>query len=68
MVVPPFIGQEVVRRAGMLSDEKGYVTVRETYQTDKYSGRRLSRRCRWSLAASVPRQCQREGRTLPDSR
>jgi len=36
MVVPPFIGQEVVRRARTLSDEKGYVKVRETYQTDKY--------------------------------
>ena len=36
MVVPPFVGQEVVRRAGMLSDEKGYVKVRETYQTEKY--------------------------------
>ena len=36
MVIPPFLGQEVVRRAGMLSDEKGYVKVRETYQTDKY--------------------------------
>jgi sulfide:quinone oxidoreductase len=36
MVVPPFLGQEVVRRAGMLSDEKGYVPVRDTYQTDKY--------------------------------
>ena len=36
MVVPPFLGQEVVRRAGTLSDEKGYVMVRETYQSDKY--------------------------------
>ena len=36
MVVPPFLGQEVVRRAGTLSDEKGYVKVRETYQSDKY--------------------------------
>jgi sulfide:quinone oxidoreductase len=36
MVVPPFVGQDVVRRAGMLSDDKGYVKVRDTYQTQKY--------------------------------
>jgi sulfide:quinone oxidoreductase len=36
MVIPPFVGQEVVRRAGMLSDDKGYVKVRDTYQTEKY--------------------------------
>jgi sulfide:quinone oxidoreductase len=36
MVVPPFVGQDVVRRAGMLSDDKGYVKVRDTYQTEKY--------------------------------
>ena len=36
MVVPPFIGQEVVRKVGSLADEKGYVKVRETYQSEKY--------------------------------
>ncbi len=36
MVVPPFVGQDVVRRAGMLSDDKGYVKVRDTYQSEKY--------------------------------
>ena len=36
MVVPPFVGQEVIRNAGSLSDEKGYVPVRETYQSEKY--------------------------------
>ena len=35
MVVPPFLGQEFLLASG-LSDEKGYVTVRGTYQTDKY--------------------------------
>ncbi len=36
MVVPPFIGQEVVRKVSSLADEKGYVKVRETYQSEKY--------------------------------
>ena len=36
MVVPPFVGQEVVRKAGLLSTDKGYVKVRDTYQTEKY--------------------------------
>lgn len=35
MVVPPFLGQEFLLDSG-LSDEKGFVTVRGTYQTDKY--------------------------------
>jgi sulfide:quinone oxidoreductase len=33
MIVPPFVGQEVVRTAPGLADEKGYVTVRDTYQS-----------------------------------
>ena len=33
MIVPPVIGQEVVRSAGQIADEKGYVKVRDTYQT-----------------------------------
>ncbi len=36
MVVPPFVGQEVVRRVESISDDKGYVPVRGTYQSDKY--------------------------------
>jgi sulfide:quinone oxidoreductase len=36
MIVPPFLGQEVVRRAANLADEKGYVRVRDTYQSEKY--------------------------------
>lgn len=37
MVIPPFIGQEVVRSApGLLSDAKGYIPVRPTYQTQKF--------------------------------
>jgi sulfide:quinone oxidoreductase len=36
MIVPPFVGQEVVRRVEAIADDKGYVGVRPTYQTDKY--------------------------------
>lgn len=36
MIVPPFVGQEVVARAGEIADEKGYVRVRDTYQTMAY--------------------------------
>ena len=36
MVIPPFIGQEVVRDVTSISDDKGYVKVRPTYQTEKY--------------------------------
>jgi sulfide:quinone oxidoreductase len=36
MVVPPFLGQEVVARTHGLSDEKGFVPVRGTYQSEKY--------------------------------
>jgi len=36
MIVPPFIGQEVVRAAGEIADEKGYVKVRDTYQSVSY--------------------------------
>jgi len=33
MIVPPFIGQEVIRAATDIADEKGYVRVRDTYQS-----------------------------------
>ena len=36
MVIPPFVGQEVVHRVGTLADDKGYVRVRDTYQSEKY--------------------------------
>ncbi len=36
MIVPPFLGQEVIRQTPDISDEKGYVAVRDTYQTEKY--------------------------------
>jgi sulfide:quinone oxidoreductase len=36
MIVPSFVGQEVVRRVESLADEKGYVRVRPSYQTEKY--------------------------------
>jgi len=36
MIVPPFIGQQVIREATEIADEKGYVKVRDTYQTLKY--------------------------------
>lgn len=35
MVIPPFVGQDVIRQTN-LSDDKGYVKVRDTYQTEKY--------------------------------
>ena len=36
MIVPPFIGQEVIRSAGPIADEKGHVKVRDTYQAVGY--------------------------------
>src|SRR5918995_1693287 len=36
MIVPPFLGQEVVRRTTNIADPKGYVKVRDTYQTVSY--------------------------------
>jgi sulfide:quinone oxidoreductase len=36
MIMPPFLGQEVVRSADRIADEKGYVRVQPTYQSDKY--------------------------------
>ena len=35
MVVPPFLGQEFLLRADGIADEKGYVRVRGTYQSEK---------------------------------
>jgi sulfide:quinone oxidoreductase len=36
MVVPPFLGQDFLKGTVGLADEKGYVKVRDTYQTEKY--------------------------------
>ncbi|MGZ4495372.1 MAG: NAD(P)/FAD-dependent oxidoreductase [Nocardioides sp.] len=36
MVIPPFLGQEFLLGADGIADEKGYVKVRSTYQTEKY--------------------------------
>lgn len=33
MIVPPFIGQDVVHTVPGLADEKGYIAVRDTYQS-----------------------------------
>jgi sulfide:quinone oxidoreductase len=34
MVVPPFVGQDFVRDTPGIADDKGYVMVRDTYQTE----------------------------------
>ncbi len=36
MVVPPFLGQQVVRSVARLADDKGYVPVHDTYQSVAY--------------------------------
>ena len=36
MVVPPFVGQDVVKATPGLSDEKGYIPVQDTYQSKAY--------------------------------
>ena len=36
MVVPPFLGQDVVRSTLGLADDRGYVPVRDTYQSEKF--------------------------------
>ena len=36
MMVPPFLGQEFLLRADGIADEKGYIRVRGTYQSEKY--------------------------------
>lgn len=36
MIIPPFVGQDVVRTAADIVDDKGYVRVRDTYQTHPY--------------------------------
>jgi len=36
MVIPPFLGQRFLNETNGLVDEKGYVVVRDTYQSEKY--------------------------------
>ncbi len=36
MVIPPFLGQEVIRDTPGLADDKGYVPVHDTYQSKAY--------------------------------
>jgi sulfide:quinone oxidoreductase len=36
MIIPPFVGQEVVSTAPGLADEKGFVPVNDTYQSVAY--------------------------------
>jgi sulfide:quinone oxidoreductase len=36
MIIPSFLGQEVIARASEIADAKGYVNVRDTYQTEVY--------------------------------
>jgi sulfide:quinone oxidoreductase len=36
MIVPPFVGQPFVRECTAIADDKGYVKVRDTYQTEVY--------------------------------
>jgi NADH dehydrogenase FAD-containing subunit len=37
MIVPPFLGQQVVQSVAGLADDKGYVPVRDTYQAAAYA-------------------------------
>ncbi len=36
MIIPPFLGQDVVKQATAIADDKGYVKVRDTYQSQAY--------------------------------
>lgn len=36
MIIPPFLGQEFIRQATEIADDKGYVKVRDTYQSEPY--------------------------------
>lgn len=36
MVIPPFLGQQVIARTPGLADDKGYVPVHDTYQSKAY--------------------------------
>lgn len=36
MVVPPFVGQDFLKAIPELADDKGYVRIRDTYQSESY--------------------------------
>ena len=36
MIIPPFSGQEVIRKVETISDDNGFVKVRDTYQSEAY--------------------------------
>jgi NADH dehydrogenase FAD-containing subunit len=36
MIIPPFLGQEVITKLVDIADAQGYVKVRDTYQTETY--------------------------------
>jgi sulfide:quinone oxidoreductase len=36
MIIPPFLGQEVIKNTSEIADAKGYVPVRDTYQSLTY--------------------------------
>ncbi len=36
MIVPPFVGQDFLKAMPELTDDKGYVRVRDTYQSESY--------------------------------
>jgi sulfide:quinone oxidoreductase len=36
MVVPPFVGQDFLKDVDGIADEKGYIKVRDTYQTETF--------------------------------
>ena len=36
MVIPPFVGQDVIKGTAGLSDDKGYIPVEDTYQSKAY--------------------------------
>ena len=58
MVVPPFLGQNVVRATPGLSDDKGYIPVQDTYQSKAYPQIYAA-----GIAAQVPCHGRRRSRS-----
>ena len=61
MIMPPFVGQDVIRDTPDLSDAKGYVPVRDTYQAEG-SPPRSRRRGRHRCRSGSPRRASRPRR------
>ncbi len=55
MIVPPFLGQEVIRSAGQIADEKGYVKVRDTYLADGFDNIYAARNTAARIHGEPPR-------------